>query len=199
MEMSVPRLVTVSLQSYKNQIGTNVPGLSNSPGKLTDLFFFSAEGPSKAKEPDYFISRHQSSCSTLSWHLGPSVPRRSWNFSLSPCQENPAWGERMAAASKEFQAFPPLFCDLLMVLNQPSHKTDLLFSFLAPSAWGDRRKVSPALRQCCCWAGEQPKGIKAPKTKVAKGFVCHRNLHPSLCCQSNPPCSPPCPHLGTSL
>lgn len=42
-------LVIVSLQSYKNQIGTNVPDLSNSPGKLTDPFFFQQKGPATQK------------------------------------------------------------------------------------------------------------------------------------------------------
>lgn len=49
METPMPCLVVVSLQSYKNQIGTNVPDLSNSPGKLTDLFSSQQKGPAMQK------------------------------------------------------------------------------------------------------------------------------------------------------
>lgn len=49
MEMSVAGLVTMSLQSYKHQTGTNVPDLSNSPGKLTDLLFSQQKGPAMQK------------------------------------------------------------------------------------------------------------------------------------------------------
>lgn len=154
MEMSVPCLVTVSLQSYKNQIGTNVPDLSNSPGKLTDPFLLQQKGPAK---PKGLIISYQGinppalhSDGTRDLQSPGSARAEEEELELLPLSlsEEPTWGERMADASESFQAFFLLLCDLLIVQNEPSHKTDLLFSFLAVSPSFPWDSAAPAHSHC---------------------------------------------------
>lgn len=112
MEMSVPCLVTVSLQSYKHQTGTNVPHSSNSPGKLTDLLFLQQKGP--AMQKSLIISYQGTDLPALRsdgtralWSPGGGA---GTSPSACPRLPAPAWGDGMGDPSKRFQAFLLLFC-----------------------------------------------------------------------------------------